>query len=122
MSSGPRILGFGDNTVDTYVDAGMQYPGGNAVNVAVLRRWRGAAASYLGCLGNDEAGGLIFDALAKEGIDLSRCRRIAGENARARIAHEGGDRRFVGATRGVRGRYDLTDEDFAFVARHDLTH
>ena len=28
------ILGLGDNTVDTYVDLGRQFPGGNAVNVA----------------------------------------------------------------------------------------
>jgi fructoselysine 6-kinase len=122
MNPGPRILGFGDNTVDTYVDAGLQFPGGNAVNVAVLTKRRGAEASYLGCLGDDEAGALIHDALTKEGVDLSRCRRIAGANARARIAHEGGDRRFIGASPGVRGRYDLTDEDFAFVARHELTH
>ena len=38
MSATPRILGLGDNTVDTYVDAGLQFPGGNAVNVAVLAR------------------------------------------------------------------------------------
>ena len=30
-----RVLGIGDNTVDIYLDEGMQYPGGNAVNVAV---------------------------------------------------------------------------------------
>jgi fructoselysine 6-kinase len=123
MSASPRILGLGDNTVDTYVDAGLQFPGGNAVNVAVLARRRGATASYLGCLGDDEGGALIFDALTREGVDLSHCRRIAGgANARARIAHEGGDRRFIGSSPGVRARYDLGDEDFAFIARHDLTH
>jgi len=37
-----RLLGLGDNTVDTYVDQGWQYPGGNAVNVAVLARRLGA--------------------------------------------------------------------------------
>jgi len=122
MNAGLRILGLGDNTVDTYVDQGLQFPGGNAVNVAVLARRRGAAASYLGCLGNDDAGALIFAALTREGVDLGRCRRIAGANARARIAHKDGDRRFIGSSPGVRGRYDLVDEDFAFIARHDLTH
>src|SRR5882762_4267185 len=122
MSPGPRILGLGDNTVDTYVDAGLQFPGGNAVNVAVLARRRGAQASYLGCLGDDEAGALIHAALQQEGIDLARCRRIAGANARALIAHNDGDRRFIGSSPGVRARYDFTDEDFAFIAAHDLTH
>ncbi len=31
-----RVLGIGDNTVDIYVDQGVQFPGGNAVNVAIL--------------------------------------------------------------------------------------
>lgn len=119
---GPTILGLGDNTVDTYVDAGLQFPGGNAVNVAALAQRRGARASYLGCLGDDEGGALIFAALTKEGVDLSHCRCVKGANARALIAHDGGDRRFIGSSPGVRGRYDLADNDFAFIARHDLTH
>ena len=49
----PRILGIGDNTIDTYVSAGLQLPGGNAVNVAALARRLGAEASYLGCWGDD---------------------------------------------------------------------
>jgi len=88
----PRILGLGDNTVDTYVDQGMQYPGGNAVNVAVLAHRLGMAAGYLGCLGTDAAGDLLFQALQSEGVDLSHCRRIDGANARAMIGHRDGDR------------------------------
>ena len=117
-----RVLGLGDNTVDTYVDRHLQFPGGNAVNVAVLCRRLGAQASYLGCLGSDEAGDVLRAALAAEGVDLSHCRRIEGANARARIAHNAGDRRFIGSTPGVRGRYGLRGEDFAFIAGHDLTH
>jgi len=118
----PSVLGLGDNTVDTYIDAGAQYPGGNAVNVAVFCRRLGAAAGYLGCLGDDEAGQLVFDALSIEGVDLSRCRRLAGANARALIAHRNGDRQFVASSPGVRARYALADEDFAYIARHELTH
>jgi fructoselysine 6-kinase len=118
----PRLVGVGDNTVDTYVDAGMQYPGGNAVNVAVLARRLGAETGYLGCLGKDEAGALLFEALSAEGVDLARCRRLEGANARARIAHESGDRRFIGSQRGVRGAYGWTDADFAYLGGFDLGH
>ncbi len=63
-----RLLGLGDNTVDTYVDQGTQYPGGNAVNVAVFAHRLGLAAGYLGCLGADAAGDLLLQALqAKKG-------------------------------------------------------
>ncbi|MBL8699488.1 MAG: hypothetical protein JNK67_14015 [Alphaproteobacteria bacterium] len=117
-----RILGLGDNTIDTYVSAGLQFPGGNAVNVAVLCRRLGVAASYLGCLGDDEGGRILLDALRAEEVDISRVRRCAGPNARARIAHENGDRRFIGSIPGVRGRYDLGPEDFPYIAAHDLVH
>jgi fructoselysine 6-kinase len=117
-----RLLGLGDNTVDTYVDAGLQYPGGNAVNVAVLAHRLGARASYLGCLGQDRAGTLVLDALRAEGVDTARVRRRAGANARALIGHRGGDRRFLGSRPGVRAQYDLGPEDFAYAAEHDITH
>ena len=117
-----RILGLGDNTIDTYISAGLQFPGGNAVNVAVLARRLGAETSYIGCLGEDEGGAILEAAMREEGVDLSHVRRRAGANARARIAHEKGDRRFIGSIPGVRDQYDLLASDFDFIAAHDLVH
>jgi fructoselysine 6-kinase len=117
-----HLLGLGDNTVDTDVGAALQFPGGNAVNVAVMARRAGAKASYLGCVGDDAAGALVRDALIDEGVDISRLRVRKGPNARALIAYENGDRRFLGSRPGVRGTYLLEDADFEFIARHDLTH
>jgi fructoselysine 6-kinase len=122
MPAIPRLLGLGDNTVDTYIDAGLQFPGGNAVNVAVLARRLGLDAGYLGCLGTDAAGDLLAAALAAEGVDLTHCRRVPGENARARIVHNGGDRTFIGSVPGVRGRYGLGADDFAYIAGFDAVH
>jgi fructoselysine 6-kinase len=117
-----RALGIGDNTVDIYVNEGMQYPGGNAVNVAVQARRLGAAASYLGCFGADELGDLVRSSLVAEGVDVSHCRWIEGPSPWSRIIHEGQDRVFAGSNPGVRGRYDLTDRDLDFVAGHDIVH
>ncbi|MFC0408538.1 PfkB family carbohydrate kinase [Roseomonas elaeocarpi] len=117
-----RLLGLGDNTVDTYVDAATQYPGGNAVNVAAMARRRGVESSYLGAVGSDEAGALIEAALADEGVDLSRLRRRDGPNARALIGHTDGDRRFLGSRAGVRAQIGLGPEDYGYVAQHALTH
>ncbi|CAN7332475.1 PfkB family carbohydrate kinase [Bosea sp. LjRoot237] len=118
-----RLLGLGDNTVDTYVDRGLQFPGGNAVNVAVLARRLGAETGYLGCLGSDEGGMLVVDALRREGVDTSRCRRLAGDNARAFIGHDGNDRRFLRSQHGVRGRWGgFSPEDIAYIASFDLVH
>ena len=122
VSPSRRLLGLGDNTLDTYVDLGLQFPGGNAVNVAVFARRLGAFAGYLGCLGDDYGGDLLFAALAAEGVDLSLCRRRHGTNARAMIGLEAGERRFLGASAGVRARYDLDVADFAEIATYDVVH
>ena len=47
----PRIIGIGDNTVDTYIHLRKKFPGGNAVNVAALAHRNGAEAAYLGFVG-----------------------------------------------------------------------
>lgn len=118
-----RLLGLGDNTVDTYVDRGLQFPGGNAVNVAVQARRLGAETGYLGCLGSDQAGKLLSDALRQEGVDTARCRIRAGANARAFIGHDGQDRRFLRSEHGVRGEWGTFDaEDRAYIAGFDLVH
>ena len=33
-----KVLGLGDNVVDRYVNKGIMFPGGNAVNFAVYAR------------------------------------------------------------------------------------
>lgn len=117
-----RILGIGDNTIDIYVDHGLRFPGGNAVNVAVQCRRLGAETAYLGCLGADEGGDLLRDALVAEGVAIDRLRRIDGPNAWCRIRHDGNDRVFAGSIPGVRGRYDLDETDGAYIAGFDITH
>jgi fructoselysine 6-kinase len=117
-----RLLGLGDNTIDTYVDAGVQYPGGNAVNVAAMAARLGADTAYLGCVGQDEGGDLLRDALTAEGIDIARLRVRPGANARAFIGHVAGDRQFISSTPGVRADYRWEEADFAYAATFDHVH
>lgn len=117
-----RVLGIGDNTVDLYIDQGAQFPGGNAVNVAVLTQRLGAESSYLGCLGTDTAGCLLRDSLLAEGVNIGRCRYFDGPNSWSRIRHRGNDRWFDGNDPGPRGLYNLGPDDLAYIARHDLAH
>lgn len=117
-----RILGLGDNTVDTYVDLGVQYPGGNAVNVAVMTARLGAATGYLGCIGEDEGGALVRASLVAERVDVARLRTRAGANARAFIGHLDGDRTFLRAEPGVRADYRWEPADFKYIAGFDHVH
>lgn len=117
-----RILGLGDNTVDTYRDLGMRFPGGNAVNVAANVARFGHYAAYLGRVGNDDNGRLILAALEAEGVDVSRCQIVSGRTATTVVDLVSGDRKFVGADPGVRAQFRLTEEDYAALAGYDLVH
>lgn len=117
-----RVIGVGDNTVDRYLDLQMMFPGGNALNVAVLAHRYGHPASYLGWLGDDERGRLIWQALQDEGIDTSHCRRVSGPNAYNDVSLVGGERVFGEYDHGVCDQIALTQEDLSFVGKHDLAH
>ncbi|HEY0275383.1 MAG TPA: PfkB family carbohydrate kinase [Paenirhodobacter sp.] len=117
------IVCLGSNTVDVYADRGLMFPGGNAVNVAVIAARLGIRSAYIGCFGaTDTAGQLIGDALEAENVDVSRVRRIAGNTARTFIGHRGEDRIFLGFDRGIRPEYTLEPEDFRFIAAFDALH
>lgn len=117
-----RVIGVGDNTVDKYLHLGQMFPGGNAVNVAVLAHRLGHPASYIGWLGNDHYGALILDALNEEGVDVSHCRVVAGANANTEVTLVNGDRVWGSSTSGVCSQIALTEADYGFIGEHDLTH
>lgn len=96
------LLCIGDNVVDLYADQGVYYPGGNALNVAVLARRAGlAAVDYMGILGNDAPAAHVEAAIRAEGLSTHLLRRVQGENGLARVTHDAsGDRVFLGSNRG----------------------
>lgn len=109
------LLCIGDNVVDLYCDEGVYYPGGNALNVAVLARRAGLGESeYMGILGNDGPAAHVEAAMRAEGLATHLLRRAEGENGMARVTHDaGGDRVFLGSNRGgIRRKLMLRmDED-----------
>jgi fructoselysine 6-kinase len=117
-----RVIGVGDNTVDRYLHLGKMYPGGNAVNVAVLANRYGHPASYLGWLADDPHGKLVLGALEAEGVDCSHSRVVPGRNAYCEITLKDGDRIFGNYDEGVCDQISLEEEDYQFIAGHDLTH
>ncbi|MFG1949920.1 PfkB family carbohydrate kinase [Micromonospora sp. NPDC048830] len=123
MSSRPLLVcGVGDNVVDRYLDTGLEYPGGNAYNVAVFARRAGAAAAYLGIVGADASGDHLVNVLRREDVDVSRVRRVPGPNSYA-VVHltPGGNREFA-AWEPIPDRLTLEPEDRELVVRADLVH
>ncbi len=118
-----RLIGVGDNTVDTYLHKRMMFPGGNALNVAVLAHRYGHPAAYLGWLGKDERGDLIMNALAEEGVDTSRCRVLEGESTSySTVTLVDGDRVFGEGSHGATNLIKLVADDYAYISTFDLVH
>lgn len=118
-----RIIGVGDNTVDTYTHLREKFPGGNSVNVAVLAHRYGAEAAYLGTVGNDDAGRLILGSLEKEGLDISKCVILDGvPTAFSTVTVIDGDRIFGESDSGASDRTKLTAQDFVYIQTFDVIH
>ncbi|MFT8636643.1 MAG: PfkB family carbohydrate kinase [Pseudoclavibacter sp.] len=116
-----RLLGAGDNVVDRYPARGVEYPGGNAVNVAVYAAQLGADAAYLGVVGDDPEGDLLRASLAEEGVDISRMCTVPGQTARAEVELHGSDRVFAGSSKGV-ALFEPDAEQLAAMAAFDVVH
>ena len=113
-----RIVGVGDNVLDRYVDQGLMYPGGNAVNVPVLAlRFGAEAAAYVGAVGDDEGGSWLLEALGLEGLDTSRVKVLPERNSYSRVALVDGDRTFVGGEKGASSK--RSEEHTSELQSHD---
>ncbi|MTW85821.1 fructoselysine kinase [Virgibacillus dakarensis] len=122
-----KIIGIGDNVVDYYKHRGIIFPGGNALNVAVLGKRNGAEKSaYLGIFGSDGSSQHVIECLKEENIDISRSRYAIGECAEATISIENGDRTFVGTNQRTRIesllRLNLQEDDIRYINDFDIVH
>lgn len=113
---------IGDNVVDRYLDHGVMYPGGQALNVAVHARRSGVHSSYLGVFGSDDAARFLQRVLRQEDVDISLSRSVPGPNAYATVRHIDGERVF-GESVAVNAHEIILDNDtLAGLARFDLLH
>jgi sugar/nucleoside kinase (ribokinase family) len=120
-----KILGFGDNIIDRFVDRGLIYPGGNCVNVAVFARQLGADAAYLGVFGSDGYARLMREALTAEGIALDRSIVREGPSGLSDLTVEDGERVFGGWNGGgvtVDRPIVLDEELVRYASGFDLVH
>jgi fructoselysine 6-kinase len=120
-----RVLGFGDNIVDRFVDRGIDYPGGNSVNVAVYARRLGVEAAYLGVFGDDDLGRFLGESIRAQDVEVGRSVVRAGESGMSMLRVDDGDRVFLGWNGGgvtVREPLTLDAGLLAYVSSFDLAH
>ena len=121
------LLCIGDNVVDLYLDRGVFFPGGNALNVAVLTRRFGLGdVVYMGIVGNDREGDHVRACMLAEGLSTAHLRRVEGPNGKAQVTHDAqGDRVFVASNRGgIRRKLMLRmdEDDLALIATKGHAH
>jgi fructoselysine 6-kinase len=116
------IVGVGDNTVDRYPDLNQMFPGGNALNVAVMAKRLGLQASYVGGIGQDANGQFLCDVLDAEGVDRSHCQLIDGLTAWSDASLVDGDRVWLASNPGVARQLRLGDDDLRFIRTHRIAH
>lgn len=110
------LLCIGDNVVDLYQDRGEFFPGGNALNVAVLAKRCGLSrVGYIGLIGQDAEGAHVRKCLGSENIWIERLREAVGPTGKAIVALKDGDRVFVSSNKGgiqraLTLRMDVDDE------------
>lgn len=118
-----KVLGVGDNTIDTYIHSRMLYPGGNAVNVAVLAKRLGHGAAYIGWLGADERGELLLSSLESESVDISHCRIVKDvPTGFSTVSLVDGDRVFGESDDGACHLLHLEEKDYDFICSFDVVH
>lgn len=116
-----RILGAGDNTADRYLNRGVLFPGGNALNVAVFAARLGVYAGYLGVIGKDDVGQHLLSALVAERVDTGLVRVGNGPNATADVELRDNDRVFLRSDRTT-ALFELDEEQLAAMTRYDVVH
>lgn len=121
-----RMLAIGDNVADCYLDEGLYYPGGNAVNVAVgCKRSGFAEVAYIGVFGDDPEARHIQWALTREGITCERSRHIHAASGHPGVRLVDGDRVFVGGPKDTAQhivRLRLMPADLEYIAGFDICH
>jgi fructoselysine 6-kinase len=122
-----KLIAIGDNVVDVYKDRNEMFPGGNALNVAVLSRHYGATeTAFIGIVGDDVEGEHIIESLKSNHVDIRKIRKAYGESGKAYVdLNEEGDRIFVSSNKGgvqSKLKLNLTQEDFDYIKEYDVLH
>lgn len=120
------MIAVGDNVVDCYLDDGVYYPGGNAVNVAVNCKRDGLTdVAYIGMFGDDEKAAHLKWALTQEGVRFERARTMYAISGSPSVQLVDGDRVFGPRPTNTAqhlARVRLTEEDLAYIASFGLCH
>ena len=109
-----KIYCVGDNNVDIYLNQGIVFPGGCALNVAAYAAMLGHEVTFVSSVGNDELGKLQLGSLKDLGVDVSKAHVIDVQTGWTYIILRDGDRIFGNNCSGAKKELPVSVEDVAF--------
>ncbi|MDD3139448.1 MAG: PfkB family carbohydrate kinase [Lachnospiraceae bacterium] len=120
-----KVVGYGDNVVDRYLNQNKMFPGGNCINFSVYAKRVGVDSAYLGKFGDDREAEHIMRALKELGIDISKC--IVEEDSmteRCDVNIKEGNREFVqfDERENLHDILQLGNSELLYLKEFDLIH
>ena len=113
-----RAACFSVAALDFFPLLNQSYAGGNSLNQSVRFSLAGYSASFIGALGNDEAGLKILNLLHKADVDTSHTVTLPGKTASNRIINDKHGERFGEEGAWDSGVYDsflLSTSDWDYI-------
>lgn len=120
-----KVVGYGDNVIDRYINRNVRYPGGNCINFAAYARRMEISAAYLGYWGDDEEAKVIQNAMRDMQVDISYCKVEKGTvTERCDVNLENGERIFLedDPRQNLHGALPLGDAEIEYLNEFDLIH
>ena len=117
------VAAVGFCCADVYQELDKFYPTGNGVDWGIHLARMGVPVSVVSVVGTDDYGEKMKQALSGERIDITHLRTEQGDTCQMMMALKNGvDRVHLEEIEGVMANYALTQEEFDFVAGHDMLH
>lgn len=119
-----KVIGFGDNIIDRFVDRRISYPGGNALNFSVFAGRLGADSDYMGVFGTDPLADVLRASLRNEGIVTRYSVVKEGPSGWANVSVQDGERVFGAWSGGVTTAAPIVLEKvhLEYISRAQLLH
>jgi ribokinase len=95
-----RLPGRGETVLSPSV---ATRPGGKGANQAAAAARSGAAAAFVGCVGDDGVAEVVLAALAASGCDVAGVRRVPGATGTAMVVVEAGGENLIVVASGANG-------------------
>ena len=116
------FVAIGDNTLDVYIEQGVMFAGGNALNVAAQWALMGLPARYIGAVGRDTEAGHVLSGLRASGLHIEDVVTCEGRTGFTVVRLVNQDRQFLVDEFGVSATWSPTSAEVSSLQEASWVH